>query len=616
MGKAQVGSQAQVKAFNAIGISIDEIKGKNTGDVFRLIAEKLQNVTDRSQRAAVEVALFGKAGAKLDNLLSGAEGKLSELTDAAEKLGIVLSDEQIRNADRTADKLAAVQTVLKADIASAVADNANGILLLVNALAKLVGIIPKAIEGWSLFLNVGGAAFGAIRTGHNPLDAINAVGAQRNNTSLAARFAGDRAAIALGKTGGVNVGNFLAGGDKKAKEDHSAEDALRAEHDFQQELGRANIDILNAKKDQATDYIEQTSIAIQIKDAELAAFDQEQEYQRQLFKLTKGKQGESDAQLAALAALNKSKDALERKAILDEESAHREKDVQELIQSDFDRRRDVLEAQASIAETASERRKVELDILELAYEQKRQALQDIIDHGKDETAKEQARRDLLNLNRTHALDQQNVIQQTRGPMEQFIADSQKVGEAIEQLDVDALNGLLDSVLALSDGVGKATDSLLATIKQFLLGLARLELQRGLGSLLQSSGGVGGFLSGLFGGGGFSSAGLVSGNMAALGGGTIALGSSGGGSLPTFARGGSGIFRGIPGIDRNVLSMNGMPIARVSYGENFHFGNDNMPARSGHGLTVQNFNFPNSDFDTFRRNQSQAGRLARRNLGIR
>jgi hypothetical protein len=53
-------------------------------------------VTDRSQRAAVEVALFGKSRRALDNLLSGGSAALNALTDAAEKLGIVLSDEQIQ----------------------------------------------------------------------------------------------------------------------------------------------------------------------------------------------------------------------------------------------------------------------------------------------------------------------------------------------------------------------------------------------------------------------------------------------------------------------------------------------------------------------------------------
>src|SRR5207253_7860638 len=32
MGKAELGSKAQIDAFKAIGISVDQLKGKNTGD--------------------------------------------------------------------------------------------------------------------------------------------------------------------------------------------------------------------------------------------------------------------------------------------------------------------------------------------------------------------------------------------------------------------------------------------------------------------------------------------------------------------------------------------------------------------------------------------------------
>jgi ribosomal protein S11 len=44
MGKAQLGAKAQAKAFNAIGISVDDLKGKDTGEVFRMIADKLPTV--------------------------------------------------------------------------------------------------------------------------------------------------------------------------------------------------------------------------------------------------------------------------------------------------------------------------------------------------------------------------------------------------------------------------------------------------------------------------------------------------------------------------------------------------------------------------------------------
>jgi hypothetical protein len=70
MGKAELGSKEQAKAFAAIGISLDQLKGKNTGEVFRLMADGLSKVTDRSQRAAIEMTLMGRSGSTLDNLLA------------------------------------------------------------------------------------------------------------------------------------------------------------------------------------------------------------------------------------------------------------------------------------------------------------------------------------------------------------------------------------------------------------------------------------------------------------------------------------------------------------------------------------------------------------------
>ena len=45
-------------------------------------------------------------------------------------------------------------------------------------------------------------------------------------------------------------------------------------------------------------------------------------------------------------------------------------------------------------------------------------------------------------------------------------------------------------------------------------------------------------------------------------------------VPGMASGGSGTFGGFGGVDQNVLSLNGSPIARVSRGEHFRVSNDN------------------------------------------
>lgn len=64
------------------------------------------------------------------------------------------------------------------------------------------------------------------------------------------------------------------------------------------------------------------------------------------------------------------------------------------------------------------------------------------------------------------------------------------------------------------------------------------------------------------------------------GGNVGTGTTpfGGTSVPGFASGGSGVFGGFGGVDQNVLSLNGSPIARVSKGEPFSIGASNQNSR--------------------------------------
>lgn len=80
------------KVFGELGISIRDAGGNSraTGDVFNDIAAKLGKIQDPAKRAAYEVELFGKAGQKLDTLLSGGTAALGAMADEARRLGLVL----------------------------------------------------------------------------------------------------------------------------------------------------------------------------------------------------------------------------------------------------------------------------------------------------------------------------------------------------------------------------------------------------------------------------------------------------------------------------------------------------------------------------------------------
>lgn len=146
LGKAGLGAKAQSEAFAALGISIRDSNGnlKTAGQVIPEIADKLAAIKSPAERAAVLVTLFGRSGQKLETLLSGGRGQIDELANALERTGRILSDEQIQKADETADKFAELRKQLETDIAGVIADNADAILSLANALASLVIWLGRA----------------------------------------------------------------------------------------------------------------------------------------------------------------------------------------------------------------------------------------------------------------------------------------------------------------------------------------------------------------------------------------------------------------------------------------------------------------------------------------
>lgn len=137
LGEAAQGSKAPAEALDRLGISLDRIKGADAGDVIPLIAAGMASIPDPAQRAAIAVDLFGKSGQKLMPLLSEGAGGVEKLRSAAHKLGIVLSEETIKNADEVADKLAGLNMVVKAQENAALLDNADAVLAYEEGLSKL-----------------------------------------------------------------------------------------------------------------------------------------------------------------------------------------------------------------------------------------------------------------------------------------------------------------------------------------------------------------------------------------------------------------------------------------------------------------------------------------------
>jgi hypothetical protein len=141
MSKAASGSKPAIAAFSAVGVSVEDIKTKSKTEIFGQIAEQMTKQGGAAKNAAAGNVIFGEGMEKLAPLLDKGRGGMNELSQAAERLGIVLSDQQIQNADDTARKLDDVKMVLAAQISGVVADNAQSIVSLANALGQLTSSI-------------------------------------------------------------------------------------------------------------------------------------------------------------------------------------------------------------------------------------------------------------------------------------------------------------------------------------------------------------------------------------------------------------------------------------------------------------------------------------------
>lgn len=147
MGDAAAGAKEPAGAFKALGIDIKAFiaSGKDAGDLIPLIAEGLKKYSTDAEKAAIVTDLFGRSGQKLMPLLSDGAKGVNDLRMAAHELGIVMDDAMITKADEAADKLAALQQVLNAKLAVAVASNADKIIELVDGIEQLA---IKAERAW------------------------------------------------------------------------------------------------------------------------------------------------------------------------------------------------------------------------------------------------------------------------------------------------------------------------------------------------------------------------------------------------------------------------------------------------------------------------------------
>lgn len=105
------GSDDQVAAFQAIGLSMDQVKSMSTEEVFSAVITGLQNMEAGADRAQLATTLLGKAGQELGPLLNTSAEDTEAMRQAVNELGGVMSDDAVAASASFKDALQDLTTI-------------------------------------------------------------------------------------------------------------------------------------------------------------------------------------------------------------------------------------------------------------------------------------------------------------------------------------------------------------------------------------------------------------------------------------------------------------------------------------------------------------------------
>ena len=105
-------------AFESLGMSIDDVKGKSREDIFAKIVEGLQGMDDETQKASLASDLLGKSAMDLAPLLNQTADSTEALRKKSHDLGLVMSDDSVDAGVKFTDTIDSLKRSFSAVVAN------------------------------------------------------------------------------------------------------------------------------------------------------------------------------------------------------------------------------------------------------------------------------------------------------------------------------------------------------------------------------------------------------------------------------------------------------------------------------------------------------------------
>jgi DNA-binding ferritin-like protein (Dps family) len=188
VGEFERGFGTGKKAFEQLGISIEDLQGKNPSEQFQIIGDSISTLGSKSQQASVAADIFGRSGINLLNTINqGSEG-FERARAEVEKYGLALSrvdgakieaaNDAILRSQQAINGVVLKATVQLAPVMEVVANRfteaaiqgegfGSKVESVFNSVAGFVGVFADGIHGIKVILKAvesGAIGFGAVWT--------------------------------------------------------------------------------------------------------------------------------------------------------------------------------------------------------------------------------------------------------------------------------------------------------------------------------------------------------------------------------------------------------------------------------------------------------------------
>lgn len=218
------GTATQVRAFEALGLSIADLQGLNADEQFERIAKRLNAIEDPAQRTATAMEVFGRSGREVINMLDDYSGKLADATEFQRRFGIAISQTDAEAIERANDAVGRLReafgglgNLMAVAVAPVVERVAKGLLAIAGLIADhynpALSDMQKATETAKAAQDALNKALGVFRDTAAPDAGRAAIDLANDNVELArsaiesaraeiAKAAAIRASIEAERSGG------------------------------------------------------------------------------------------------------------------------------------------------------------------------------------------------------------------------------------------------------------------------------------------------------------------------------------------------------------------------------------------------------------------------------